>query len=29
LTVRNVAVDAMPDAGCAVLVARLTAEVRL
>lgn len=29
LTVRNIAVDAPPDAGCAVLVARVTAEVKL
>lgn len=29
LTVRNVSVDAMPDAGCAVLAARVTVEVRI
>ncbi len=29
LTIRNLSVDAMPDAGCAVLAARVTAEVRI
>lgn len=29
LTVRNISVDAMPDAGCSILAARVTAEVRL